>query len=157
MRRVLFLCTGNSARSILAEAILRRKAAGRFDAASAGSSPTGAPNAWALKCLESHGHDTGFAASKSWDVFAGTDAPELHYIITVCDNAAGETCPIWPGHPATSHWGLPDPAGLPDDESAAAFERTYQKLSALIDGFLALPVDNADPASLKSQISALNT
>lgn len=157
MRHVLFLCTGNSARSILAEAILTANAAGRFKAHSAGSAPTGTPNPWALKCLENHGHDTSFAASKSWDAFAGPNAPDLHFIITVCDNAAGETCPIWPGHPATSHWGLPDPAGLPDTDSPAAFERTYQRLSELIDGFLALPVDGADPASLKHQITALNS
>ena len=130
MKQVLFLCTGNSARSLIAEGILRHYGADKFQAVSAGSQPTGKPNPGALAILHEKGIDTAFARSKSWDEFAGADAPHLDLIITVCDNAAGETCPIWPGRPATAHWGLPDPAAVdgPQQAITAAFAATYDEL-----------------------------
>ena len=127
---LLFLCTGNSARSLIAEGVLRQLGGKAFNAFSAGSHPTGKPNPQAIAVLRQHDIDTGFALSKSWDEFAGADAPQLDLIITVCDNAAGETCPIWPGRPATAHWGLPDPAAVdgPQQAITAAFLDTYDEL-----------------------------
>ena len=127
---LLFLCTGNSARSLIAEGVLRQLGGKAFNAFSAGSHPTGKPNPHAIAVLRQHDIDTGFARSKSWDEFAGADAPQLDLIITVCDNAAGETCPIWPGRPATTHWGLPDPAAVDGPQKAitAAFLDTYDEL-----------------------------
>ena len=127
---LLFLCTGNSARSLIAEGVLRQLGGKAFNAFSAGSHPTGKPNPHAIAVLRQHDIDTGFARSKSWDEFAGSDAPQLDLIITVCDNAAGETCPIWPGRPATAHWGLPDPAAVdgPQQAITAAFLDTYDEL-----------------------------
>ena len=127
---LLFLCTGNSARSLIAEGVLRQLGGHAFNAFSAGSHPTGMPNPHAIAVLRQHDIDTSFARSKSWDEFAGADAPHLDLIITVCDNAAGETCPIWPGRPATAHWGLPDPAAVdgPQQAITAAFAATYDEL-----------------------------
>ena len=127
---LLFLCTGNSARSLIAEGVLRQLGGKAFNAFSAGSHPTGKPNPHAISVLRQHDIDTGFARSKSWDEFAGADAPQLDLIITVCDNAAGETCPIWLGRPATAHWGLPDPAAVdgPQQAITAAFLDTYDEL-----------------------------
>ena len=127
---LLFLCTGNSARSLIAEGVLRQLGGKAFNAFSAGSHPTGKPNPHAIAVLRQHDIDTGFARSKSWDEFAGADAPQLDLIITVCDNAAGETCPIWLGRPATAHWGLPDPAAVdgPQQAITAAFLDTYDEL-----------------------------
>lgn len=127
---LLFLCTGNSARSLIAEGVLRQLGGNAFNAFSAGSHPTGMPNPHAIAVLRQHDIDTSFARSKSWDEFAGADAPHLDLIITVCDNAAGETCPIWPGRPATAHWGLPDPAAVdgPQQAITAAFAATYDEL-----------------------------
>ena len=127
---LLFLCTGNSARSLIAEGVLRQLGGKAFNAFSAGSHPTGKPNPQAIAVLRQHDIDTGFARSKSWDEFAGADAPQLDLIITVCDNAAGETCPIWPGRTATAHWGLPDPAAVdgPKQAITAAFLDTYDEL-----------------------------
>ena len=127
---LLFLCTGNSARSLIAEGVLRQLGGKAFNAFSAGSHPTGKPNPHAIAVLRQHDIDTGFARSKSWDEFAGADAPQLDLIITVCDNAAGETCPIWLGRPATAHWGLPDPAAVDGPQQAinAAFLDTYDEL-----------------------------
>jgi len=127
---LLFLCTGNSARSLIAEGVLRQLGGTAFNAFSAGSHPTGMPNPHAIAVLRQHDIDTSFARSKSWDEFAGADAPHLDLIITVCDNAAGETCPIWPGRPATAHWGLPDPAAVdgPQQAITAAFAATYDEL-----------------------------
>ncbi len=136
---VLFLCTGNSARSILSEAILDRLGAGRFRAFSAGSKPVGQVNPGALELLRRREFSTDGLRSKSWDEFAGPGAPEMDYIITVCSNAAGETCPVWPGQPATEHWDIEDPAGVgaSDEERRAAFEAVYATLERRIRDFLA--------------------
>lgn len=140
---VLFLCTHNSARSILAEAILIAKGGARFHAYSAGSAPKTAPNPDGLALLREHGHPTDALASKSWDVFAGPDAPVLDVIITVCDNAKGEVCPIWPGHPLSAHWGIEDPSSATDpDVRKTAFKETYRQLETRIDALLALPALN---------------
>ena len=148
---VLFLCTGNSARSILAEAILRRKGAGRYAAFSAGSQPTGAPNPAALATLRARGLEHDFARSKSWDEFAGVGAVPMDLIITVCASAAGEVCPVWPGHPHTAHWGVEDPAAVTGDKAdiLAAFATTFDQMEARIDALLALgdaPVAELMPA-----------
>ena len=142
-RNVLFLCTHNSARSILAEAILNAKGGNRYRAFSAGSFPKTAPNPLALKLLAKNGHPTEHLRSKSWEEFARPEAPQMHIVITVCDNAAGETCPIWPGRPATAHWGISDPSALDGDETirARAFERAYSQLEQRIDRLLALPAE----------------
>lgn len=156
VRNVLFLCTANSARSILAEAILNRLGEGRFKAYSAGSHPRGRVNPDALECLKRHGHDVSGLASKSWDVFAGPDAPRMDLIVTVCDAAAGEACPFWPGHPLTVHWGIPDPAGADGAEGGeAAFDLAYDRLERRITAFLALGdnVFKADDAS--AQLTAI--
>ena len=139
-KNVLFLCTGNSARSLIAEGILRHRGGLSYQAFSAGSKPTGTPNPNAIAVLQKHGIDIGFAESKSWDVFAGEAYGEMHIIITVCANAAGETCPIWPGHPATAHWGVEDPAAVTgsDAEIEAAFALTYEQMDARITALLGL-------------------
>lgn len=139
VRNVLFLCTGNSARSILSEAILNRLGEGRFRAFSAGSKPVGRVNPGALRLLQERSYPTDALRSKSWDEFAGPDAPTMDFVITVCNNAAGETCPVWPGHPATDHWDIDDPAGVgeTDEERRAAFEQAYATIDARIRGFVA--------------------
>ena len=138
IRNVLFLCTGNSARSILSEAILNRLGNGRFRAFSAGSKPVGQVNPGALELLQRREYPTDGLRSKSWDEFAGTGAPEMDCIVTVCNNAAGETCPVWPGHPATEHWDIDDPAGVgdSDEERRAAFEEAYAVLEKRIEKFV---------------------
>jgi arsenate reductase len=143
MRNVLFLCTHNSARSILAEAILNAKGADRFRAFSAGSHPKPTPNPLALRLLAQKGHPVAHLRSKSWETFAGPGAPAMDIIITVCDDAAGETCPVWPGRPATAHWGITDPSAVEGDEATRmkAFERTYAQLEQRMDRLLALPMD----------------
>ncbi|HSM30351.1 MAG TPA: arsenate reductase ArsC [Woeseiaceae bacterium] len=135
---VLFLCTGNSARSILSEAILNRLGEGRFYAFSAGSKPVGRVNQGALDLLSRRGYPTEELRSKSWDEFAGPDAPAMDYVITVCNNAAGESCPVWPGRPATEHWDIADPAGVgeTDEERRAAFETAYATLYKRIRDFV---------------------
>ena len=155
--QVLVLCTGNSARSILGEALFNDLGKGRIKAWSAGSQPKSVPHPAALQLLSDRGHDTSFATSKNWDVFAKKGAPELDIVVTVCDNAAGETCPIWPGHPIRAHWGLPDPAAVIDPPGAqrAAFEATYAQLTARITDFLALPVEETDPAELARQLTEI--
>lgn len=136
-RNVLFLCTANSARSILAEAILNKLGEGRYRAFSAGSRPRGKVNPDALACLLRKGHDIAGLASKGWETFAGADAPEMDLIVTVCDAAAGEACPIWPGHPLQVHWGVPDPAGADGMEGGeAAFDLAYARLDRRIRAFL---------------------
>ncbi|MCK9366753.1 MAG: arsenate reductase ArsC [Metallibacterium scheffleri] len=138
---VLFLCTGNSARSILAEALLNTLGAGRFTAYSAGSHPAGTVQPLAAELARSLGYDTTRLRSKSWDEFAALTAPRMNFILTVCDSAAGETCPIWPGHPATAHWGIPDPASVTGDEATrrAAYRDAMLRLRQRIDLLLALP------------------
>lgn len=149
---VLFLCTGNSARSILAEAILNEKGAGRFRAFSAGSFPTGQVNPASLKLLGELGYSTEGFRSKSWDEFAIADAPPLDFVFTVCDDAAGETCPVWPGHPMTAHWGIPDPAAAPREKQDHAFREAYHALQRRIGLFLSLPLDSIDGMSLRSKL-----
>ena len=139
-RNVLFLCTGNSARSILAEAILRHHGGGRYRAFSAGSMPAGTPNPAAIATLEAHGLDHSFARSKSWDEFVGDAAAPMDLVVTVCANAAGEVCPVWPGHPYTVHWGVEDPAAVVGSRQdvMAAFSVTYDQMKARVDALLAL-------------------
>ena len=151
-RNVLFLCTGNSARSILAEAILNEEGAGRLRAFSAGSHPKGAVHPQALKLLGELGFETEGYRSKSWDEFADPGAPPLDFIITVCDNAAGEVCPIWPGRPASAHWGIEDPAAAEDESQPDAFRTAYEALQRRIASFLAIPFDSIDEASLKARL-----
>jgi arsenate reductase len=151
---VLFLCTGNSARSILAEAILGRVGTGRFRSFSAGSFPKGKVHPAALRLLRQLNYDVSRFRSKSWDEFAIADAPSLDFIFTVCDNAAGEICPIWLGKPMTAHWGLPDPAAVEgsDAEIAAAFADTYRMLTNRIELFTALPLNAVDAMSLRNRL-----
>jgi arsenate reductase len=154
---VLFLCTGNSARSVMAEAILNGLGQGRFRAFSAGSFPAGKVNPFAEELLRSKGFDTSGFRSKSWDEFARAGAPAMDFIFTVCDNAAGETCPIWPGHPATAHWGFEDPAAFqgPDAEKRRFFEKIFQEIAARIRLFLALPLDKIDRLALKTELDRI--
>jgi len=135
---VLFLCTGNSARSIMAEALLTRIGAGRFQAFSAGSHPKGAVHPLAIDTLAAHGLPSAGFRSKSWDEFAGADAPTMDAVFTVCDNAAAETCPVWPGHPVTAHWSVEDPAAAEGSREAQlrAFERAYRDLEQRIQTFV---------------------
>ncbi|MGE8941460.1 arsenate reductase ArsC [Leptospira interrogans] len=147
---VLFLCTGNSARSILAESILAKDGAGRFRAFSAGSLPKGAVNPFALKVLSSFDYPTEGFRSKSWDEFAKPDAPVMDFVFTVCDNAAGETCPLWPGQPMTAHWGIEDPATVEgmDIQKQAAFVSAFGYLRNRISLFTALPINSLDKIAL---------
>jgi len=138
VHNVLFLCTGNSARSIVAEVLLNALGEGRFAAFSAGSKPVGSVNPGALEVLQDHGHAVAGLRSKSWDEFAGSDAVRVDTVITVCDNAAAESCPVWNGAPQSLHWGLPDPAGVAGEEARRkAFADTYQALRDRISGFVA--------------------
>jgi arsenate reductase len=150
---VLFLCTGNSARSILAEAILNAKGQGRFRGFSAGSHPKGAVHPLALALLERTGLATEGLRSKAWDEFAELGAPPLDFIFTVCDNAAGEMCPLWPGQPLTAHWGQPDPAAVAGTalEQANAFRQAFRMLERRIDLFLSLPIETLDRLALGKQ------
>jgi arsenate reductase len=154
---VLFLCTGNSARSIMAEAILNRAGHGRFRAFSAGSQPKGEVNPFALRLLESSGYDTAFARSKSWDEFAREGAPRMDFVFTVCDSAAAETCPVWPGQPMTAHWGIPDPAAVEgsDTEKAFAFADAFRMLSTRIGIFTNLPVQSLDRLTLQNRLDEI--
>ena len=151
---VLFLCTGNTARSILAEGILRKDGAGRFNAYSAGSQPKGVVNPFALKVLESYGYPTEGYRSKSWEEFSGPDAPPMDFVFTVCDSAAGEACPVWPGHPATAHWGIEDPAAVEgsDIEKECAFVQAFEFLRSRIGAFISLPLASLDAVSLQSRL-----
>jgi len=147
---VLFLCTGNTARSILAEGILRKDGADRFSAFSAGSQPKGTVHPLALKVLGSFDYPTDGYRSKSWDEFARPDAPVMDFIFTVCDSAAGEACPVWPGHPVSAHWGIEDPAAVQgsDIEKEKAFVQALKYLKNRISAFLALPVASLDQIAL---------
>ena len=154
VRHVLFLCTGNSARSIIAEALLNAAGKGRFQAHSAGSRPTGAVNAHALAALRELGVPAPGARSKSWEEFAAVDSPAMDFVITVCDNAAGEVCPVWPGRPANAHWGLPDPAAVTgsDEDIRRAFLATATTLKRRIDLLLALPPSALDRSALGREV-----
>ena len=154
-RKILFLCTGNSARSILAEALLNRMGEGRFEAFSAGSFPKGKVHPMALALLADRGFPTAQLRSKSWDEFAGPGAPPLDFIVTVCDNAAGEVCPVWPGRPMTAHWGIEDPADVEGPGQRQAFEQAFDALGRRISQLLALPLDSLDPASIKARLRAI--
>ena len=153
---VLFLCTGNSARSILAEAIINRLGMGTFKGYSAGSMPSGKVHPMALQLLNRLNYDTSTARSKSWEEFAGPGAPELDFVFTVCDNAANEVCPIWPGQPMSAHWGLPDPVAEADEtRRALAFADTYRMLNNRIGIFTSLPLTSLDKLSLQRRIDAI--
>lgn len=151
---VLFLCTGNSARSIIAEAIMSRVGGHRFKAYSAGSMPTGIVNPNAIALLKSQNFLTDGFRSKSWEEFSGPDAPKLDFVFTVCDNAANEVCPIWPGQPMTAHWGLPDPAAISGSpaEIGLAFADTYRMLNNRISLFVNLPLESIDKLSLQRRL-----
>jgi len=156
-KNVLFLCTGNSARSIMAEAILNREGMGNFRGFSAGSHPAGEVNPHAIGLLERLNHDTSRLRSKNWDEFAGPDAPKMDFVFTVCDKAAQETCPIWPGQPITAHWGLIDPvrATGSDVDVAFAFADAYRMLRNRITIFVSLPIDRLDSLSLQKTLDAI--
>jgi len=154
---VLFLCTGNSARSILAEAILNRIGQGRFKAFSAGSQPKGEVHPFALELLRSLNHDTSFARSKNWEEFAVPGAPEMNFVFTVCDNAANESCPVWPGQPMTAHWGVPDPAAAEgtEAEKRLAFSDAYRMLNNRISIFTSLPMNSLDRLALQKRLDEI--
>jgi arsenate reductase (thioredoxin) len=154
---VLFLCTGNSARSVIAEAILNKIGAGRFVAHSAGSQPKGQVNPRTIELLQGLGYDTSRFRSKSWSEFARPGAPALDFVFTVCDNAAGETCPVWPGQPMTAHWGVPDPAEATGTEAeiALAFKDAYRMLHRRIAIFTALPIRSLDQLSLQARLKEI--
>lgn len=151
--KVLFLCTGNSARSI-AEAVLSRLGAGRFKACSAGAHPKGEVHPYALQLLKTLNHDTSLARSKSWDEFAHPAAPALDFVFTLCDDAAAEACPVWPGQPMTAHWGMPDPAAVEgtDEEKHYAFADTYRMLNNRISIFTSLPIASLDKLALQRRL-----
>ncbi|MCW5680488.1 MAG: arsenate reductase ArsC [Xanthobacteraceae bacterium] len=154
---VLFLCTHNSARSVIAEAIMNRIGAGKFVAYSAGSQPRGAINPNTLNLLNKLGYDTSNFRSKSWDEFAKPGAPEIDFIFTVCDDAAGEVCPVWPGKPLTAHWGVADPSAVKGSELevALAFQEAYRLLYRRIQLFAALPIRGLDTMTLKARLRAI--
>lgn len=154
---MLFLCTGNSARSILAESILTKHGAGRFNAFSAGSRPNGRVNPLAIQTLEKNGYPTTGLRSKSWDEFDVPGAPAMDFVITVCDNAAGESCPIWPGRPTKAHWGIEDPAAAEGshDEKMAAFDTAFRYLRQRISSFTALPVEKFEAGLLEEKLRSI--
>lgn len=154
---VLFLCTHNSARSVLAECVMNRVGAGRFRGFSAGSMPSGRVHPMALDLLASLEYDTSALRSKSWEEFSGEAAPKMDFIFTVCDNAAHETCPIWPGHPATAHWGLPDPSAQQGTEAERrlAFAETHRMLTQRISAFVNLPLASLDALTLKARLTEI--
>ena len=154
---VLFLCTGNSARSIMAECLLERIDGRRFRAFSAGSFPAGAVNPCTLEILERRNHRTDHLRSKSWDEFAAPGAPEMDFVFTVCDGAAGEVCPVWPGQPISAHWGFADPAGVEGRESVirAAFVNTYLEIATRIEIFTSLPFESLDRLALKRKLDEI--
>lgn len=151
---VMFLCTGNSARSVMGESILNQDGKGRFRAYSAGSHPKGAVNSFALKVLKSFSYPAEGFSSKSWDVYAEPDAPEMDFVFTVCDDAAAETCPVWPGHPMTAHWGIEDPAAVvgTDIEKEAAFVQAFRYLKNRITAFVNLPLHSLDRLALGAKL-----
>ena len=154
---VLFLCTGNSARSIIAECVLNRLGHGRFRAYSAGSFPKGEVHPYAVELLRRQAFDTDELRSKSWNEFAAQGAPQLDFVFTVCDNARGEVCPIWPGQPMTAHWGMPDPAAVEGNEAERrlAFAETLRMLNNRVGAFVNLPLKSLDKLSLQKQIDEI--
>jgi protein-tyrosine-phosphatase len=154
---VLFLCTGNSARSIIAEAILNSLGGDRFKALSAGSHPKPAVHPLTLRLLREHRYDVAGFRSKSWDEFAEPGAPPLDFVFTVCDSAAGETCPVWPGQPVTAHWGVEDPAAFkgPEEEKLAVFRRVYAQLDRRVRLLIALPLGSLDRLSLQRELDTI--
>lgn len=154
---VLFLCTGNSARSVLGEAVLNHVGSGRFRAFSAGSTPKGQIHPMTLEILGEAGISTEGLRSKSWDEFAGAEAPKMDFVFTVCDNAAGETCPIWPGHPMTAHWGIEDPAAVtgPEFKQRQAFEDALRFMRNRVAAFVNLPLESIDRMALGSKLRGI--
>ncbi|HEX4756573.1 MAG TPA: arsenate reductase ArsC [Terracidiphilus sp.] len=154
---VLILCTGNSARSIIGEALFNTLGAGRFNAFSAGSHPTGRVNPFAIEQVRALGYPIENLRSKSWDEFAAPGAPQLDFVITVCDKAAGEVCPFWPGQPITAHWGFPDPASIEgsDEEKRAAFAQTLRQMRRRIELFLNLPIEALDSLAIEKKMRAI--
>lgn len=151
---VLFLCTGNSARSIMAEALLATMGKGRFHAFSAGSRPGGNVNPFAIEQVNALGYATGQLRSKSWDEFAGPDASQMDFVITVCDNAAAEACPYWPGHPASAHWGFEDPAAAvgTDEEKRAVFSRIFGQITKRVSALVALPLSRLEKNAIQQEL-----
>ena len=156
---VLFLCTGNSARSIIAECLLERIGGARFRAFSAGSVPAGTVNPYALELLERRNHRTGHLRSKDWNEFAAPDAPVMDFVFTVCDRAAGEVCPVWPGQPISAHWGFSDPAAVEGKEAVirAAFADTYREIATRIEIFTSLSLESLDRLALKRKLDEIGT
>lgn len=154
---VLFLCTGNSARSIIAECIMNREGVGKFKAYSAGSMPAGAVNPYALNLLKKLNYDVSALHSKSWEAFSEESAPVFDFVFTVCDNAAKETCPVWPGQPMSAHWGIPDPAAVTgtEAEKAFAFDDAYRMLHQRISIFVNLPLENLGKLALQKQLDQI--
>lgn len=154
---VLFLCTGNSARSIIAEAIINRLGVGKFKGYSAGSHPKGSVHPYTLQLLKSLNYETSFARSKDWEEFAKPGAPQMDFVFTVCDDAASEACPIWPGQPMTAHWGVPDPAAVEgtDAEKHLAFADTYRMLNNRISIFVSLPMNKLDKLALQRSLDEI--
>ena len=151
---VLFLCTGNSARSIMAESILRKDGAGRFRSFSAGSMPKGAVNPFALRVLDSYHYPTDGFSSKSWEIFAGPDSPKMDFVLTVCDNAAGEACPLWPGQPITAHWGIEDPAAVEgsDIDKERAFVTAFRYLRNRVSLLVNLPMASLNKLAIEQRL-----
>lgn len=156
---VLFLCTHNSSRSIMAEALLNTMGKGRFKAYSAGSQPGAQANPFAVEKVKALGYDTSTLRSKSWDEFAAPDAPQMDFIITVCDNAAGEVCPIWPGQPVSAHWGFEDPAAAvgTDEHKRAVFDKIFRQISTRISLFANMPIEKLEKAAIHRELKAIGT
>jgi arsenate reductase len=154
---VLFLCTGNSARSIMADALVTTMSKGKFQGYSAGSNPGGKVNPFAIEKVKETGYPVENLRSKSWDEFARADAPHMDFIITVCDNAAGEVCPFWPGHPATAHWSFEDPAAVEgtDEQKRAAFTKIFRQIVARMNSFVSLPIDMLDKHAIHQEIKKI--
>ncbi|MGA2169929.1 MAG: arsenate reductase ArsC [Terracidiphilus sp.] len=154
---ILVLCTGNSARSIIGEALFNTMGAGRFKAYSAGSHPTGRVNPFAIEQVQALGYPLEGLRSKSWDEFAQPDSPQMDFIVTVCDKAAGEMCPLWPGQPVTAHWGFPDPAAVEgsDEEKRAAFAQTLRQIRNRVQLFLSLPLETLDRMAIENRMRAI--
>ena len=151
---VLFLCTGNTSRSIMSEALLATMGHGRFKTFSAGSQPSGKVNPFAIEQVKKTGYDLSNLRSKSWDEFVKADAPHMDFIITVCDQAAGEVCPLWPGHPSSAHWGFYDPAAVEgsDETKRAAFEQVFQQIKYRVDAFLQVPLEELDEDAIRAEL-----